>query len=123
MKKILFLLIAFLMISCKKENEKVITNTQNPKSSIALGKELFENKGTCIACHLPEQKVVGPSITAIATIYKEKKGNLIKFLKGEAAPIVDPNQYEIMQANFAITKTMSDEELKALEAYMYSFLK
>lgn len=116
-------MIAFLVISCKKENEKDITNTQNPKSSIALGKALFENKGTCIACHLPEQKVIGPSIKAIATIYKEKKGNLITFLKGEAEPIVDPTQYEVMKANFSITKTMSDEELKALEAYMYSSLK
>jgi cytochrome c len=28
-----------------------------------------------------------------------------------------------MKANFAITKTMTEEELKALEAYVYSHLK
>jgi hypothetical protein len=42
------------------------------------------------------------------------------FFKGEGEPIVDPSQYEVMKTNFAITKAMSDEELKALEAYVYS---
>jgi cytochrome c len=48
---------------------------------------------------------------------------MISFLKGEGEPIVDPTQYEVMKANFVITKTFSDEELKALEAYVYSTLK
>jgi cytochrome c len=42
------------------------------------------------------------------------------FLKGEGKPIVDPSQFEVMKANFALTKTFSDEELKGLEAYIYS---
>jgi methylmalonyl-CoA mutase N-terminal domain/subunit len=61
--------------------------------------------------------------TKIATIYKEKGGNMVEFLKENAEPIVDPTQYEVMKTNFAVTKTLSDEELKALETYMYSFLK
>jgi cytochrome c len=48
---------------------------------------------------------------------------MISFLKGEGKPIVDPSQYELMKANFAITKAMTEEELKALEAYVYSTLK
>jgi hypothetical protein len=40
--------------------------------------------------------------------------------KRRGEPIVDPSQYEVMKTNFAITKAMSDEELKALEAYVYS---
>jgi cytochrome c len=48
---------------------------------------------------------------------------MVTFLKGEGKPIVDPSQYELMKASFAITKTFSDEELKALEAYVYSTLK
>jgi cytochrome c len=36
---------------------------------------------------------------------------------------VDPSQYEIMKANFSVTKTMTEEELKAIETYMYSFKK
>jgi len=48
---------------------------------------------------------------------------MVEFLKENAEPIVDPTQYEVMKTNFAVTKTLSDEELKALETYMYSFLK
>jgi formylmethanofuran dehydrogenase subunit A len=38
-------------------------------------------------------------------------------------PIVDPSQYEVMKTNFVVTKAMSDEELEAIEAYVYSNLK
>jgi cytochrome c len=38
--------------------------------------------------------------------------------KGEGEPIVDPSQYEVMKTNFAITKAMSDEELKARSLYI-----
>ena len=48
---------------------------------------------------------------------------MISFLKGEAEPLVDPSQYEVMKVNLELTKTFSDEELKALEAYIYSDLK
>jgi cytochrome c len=34
--------------------------------------------------------------------------------------LVDPSQYEVMKANFAITKTMTYEELQSLEQYMQS---
>ncbi len=59
----------------------------------------------------------------IAKIYKEKNADMVTFLKGEGKPIVDPSQFEVMKANFALTKTFSDEELKALETYIYSHLK
>ena len=59
----------------------------------------------------------------IAKIYKDKNADMVVFLKGEGEPIVDPSQYEVMKTNFAVTKAMSDEELKALEAYVYSHLK
>ena len=65
-------------------------------------------------------KVVGPSIQDIVKTYKEKNGNIVTFLKGEADPLVDPSQFEVMKANFAITKTMTDEELQSLEQYMQS---
>ncbi|MET0945223.1 MAG: cytochrome C552, partial [Flavobacterium sp.] len=56
-------------------------------------------------------------------IYKDKNASIVTFLKGEGEPIVDPSQYEVMKTNFAVTKAMSDDELKALEAYVYSNLK
>jgi cytochrome c len=115
-----------LLMSCGKEKEKEFfgkqetsETTENPK--VTKGKELFEGKGTCVACHKPDVKVIGPSISEIAKIYKEKNANMVKFLKGEGEPIVDPSQYEVMKTNFSITKNMTDEELQALESYFYSF--
>ncbi|QBN19186.1 c-type cytochrome [Flavobacterium nackdongense] len=126
MKKIVFLFAVLAFVSCKKESEEsfgksgTTTEVQKPE---ALGKTLFEGKGACVACHKPDIKLVGPSLQDIAKIYKEKNGDMISFLKGEGKPIVDPSQYEVMKANFAVTKTFTDEELKALEAYVYSHLK
>ncbi len=132
MKKILFLAAFLAFASCKKENSEPTNattesvsegepaKTQTPEE---LGKQIFESTGNCFACHQPDQKVVGPSIKEIAKMYKDKNGNIVTFLKGNAEPIVDPSQFEVMKTNFAITKAMSDEELKAVEAYIYSQLK
>ena len=87
------------------------------------GKELFENKGNCTACHQTEQKVIGPSLSEIASTYKAKNRSIVLFLKEESEPIIDPSQYDIMKANFAITKNLSDDELKAIEDYIYTFSK
>lgn len=88
---------------------------------VAEGKTIFEGKGTCTACHKPDVKVVGPSLADISKIYKEQNASIVSFLKEEGKPLVDPSQYEVMKANFAITKAMSDDELKALEAYVLSY--
>jgi cytochrome c len=127
MKKLALIAIAVLAFSCKKESEEsfgkpteTTTEVQTPE---ALGKEIFEGKGNCVSCHQVDQKVIGPSIQEIAKIYKDKNGNLVHFLKGESEAIVDPAQFALMQANLEITKTFSDEELKAVEAYIYSNLK
>ena len=124
MKKIIFISFAssLIFVSCKKEETKE-TATKVPQNSVDLGKELFEGKGNCVACHLVDQKVIGPSIQEIAKIYKDQKGNMIDFLKNDTKPIVDPSQYEVMKTNFTITKAMSDEELSAIETYIYSHSK
>jgi cytochrome c len=119
MKQIALLFICVISISCKKETAEPLEKSV-AKTPVELGKELFEGKGNCIACHLTDQKVIGPSIQDIAKAYKVQNGSIVSFLKEEAKPIVDPSQYEVMKANFAITKTMTDEELKALEQYIYS---
>ncbi len=126
MKKILFLVSVLVLISCKKESQesfgKAETTTEVQKPA-DLGKTIFEGKGACVACHKPDVKLVGPSLQDIAKIYKDKKGDMVTFLKGEGQPIVDPAKYELMKPNFVLTKTFTDEELKALEAYVYSNLK
>ena len=119
MKQIALLFICVLIISCKKETAEPFGKSV-AKTPVEFGKELFEGKGNCIACHLIDQKVIGPSIQDIAKAYTAQNGSIVSFLKEEAKPIVDPSQYEVMKANFAITKGMTDEELKALEQYIYS---
>ena len=87
---------------------------------LAKGQELFEGKGTCATCHKADAKTVGPAIKDIAKNYKEKNASIASFINGEGEPLVDPSQYEIMKANFVITKAMSEEDRKALETYMMS---
>ena len=128
MKKIAFLFAILLFISCKKEEtpkENLYPETQKTaeEKQLELGQAVFEGKGNCFSCHKPDQKIIGPSIQEIATIYKEQKGDMVAFLKGKSEPLVDPSQYEVMKTNFAITKNLPEEELKALEAYFFSFAK
>lgn len=133
MKKILFLSAVLALASCKKETTEntVTTSTEaysegeSAKATTpeALGKEIFEGRGNCTSCHQVDQKVIGPSIQEIAKIYKDKKGDIVTFLKGNADPIVDPSQFSVMKTNFPVTQAMSDEELKAIETYIYSNLK
>ena len=133
MKKLLALsLMAIAITSCGKKEEKkeelypeTIAEAVSPEDQlIADGKELFEsNKAACFSCHQMDKKVIGPSIKEIAKIYKEQNGDMVAFLRKKADPIVDPSQYNVMETNFAILKTMSDEEIKSLEAYMMSTLK
>ncbi|RZJ54723.1 MAG: c-type cytochrome [Flavobacterium sp.] len=134
MKKIVFLSAVLALASCKKEaTENPVTTTatenysegESAKAATpeALGKEIFEGKGNCTSCHQVDQKVIGPSIQEIAKTYKDKKGDIVTFLKGNADPIVDPSQFAVMKTNFPVTQAMSDEELKAIETYIYSNLK
>lgn len=131
MKKSVLLAVLFIVamtiVSCKKDGSeesfgKPETTTEVQKTE-DLGASIFNRKGACIACHKPDVKLVGPSLQDIAKIYKEKNGDMVSFLKGEAEPIVDPTQYALMKPNLELTKTFSEEELKALEAYVNSNLK
>ncbi len=106
------------MISCKSETKENIQPGTDTSAVKVLGERLFEGEGNCITCHKIDQKIIGPSLQDIAKIYKAKKGSIVSFLKDDADPLVDPSQYDIMKTNFAITKSMTDEQLKALEAYI-----
>jgi cytochrome c len=128
MKQIVLSFCLLALVSCKKETPaKASLYPEEQKSAkeieLALGKEIFEGKGVCYTCHKPELKTVGPAIMDIAKIYKEKGGSITEFLQEKSEPIVDPSQYATMKTNFAITKNLPEEELKALEAYMLSFSK
>jgi len=117
----------------KKEVEKKVEEKTEEVKEV-VGKELsetakkgleimdsFEAANKCAACHKADAKFVGPSYTEIAKVYKEKKGNLVKFLKENADAIVDPPQFAVMQSNLKETKKRSGDELAAIAAYIRSF--
>ena len=143
MKKVLlaFIVFAMFLTSCgddkkkevKKEveevkemvKEEVKSDVAVTSDQLALGEKLFAEK-TCVSCHQMDAKVVGPSIKDIATIYEEKNGNMVQFLKGNDAAIVDtdPGQVAIMKANLdGFVKDMNADELQALAAYMHNAIK
>ena len=122
MKKLSLIITLFCLFSCKSKEDKSDTSVDETATKIS-GQELFEGGGNCIACHKSDQKIIGPSLQEIAKIYKDNKASIVLFLQEKSEPIIDPSQYEIMKTNFAITKSMSEEELKALEDYIFSFSK
>ncbi len=83
----------------------------------ADGGALFKSKG-CASCHQASVDTVGPSLKKIAQAYKGKEDHLIKFLKGQEKPIVDPPKFGIMKPQLNTTKNMSDDELKALAEFI-----
>ncbi len=132
MKKAIIAFAVLAFVSCKKEEKTTIDNSQisTEESAVSavktpeeLGKEIFEGRGNCTSCHQVDQKVIGPSIHEIAKIYKTKNADIVNFLKGNGEPIVDPSQFAVMKTNFPVTQAMSDDELKAIETYIYSNLK
>jgi cytochrome c len=119
---ILFLLF-FVFVSCKKESNKSIDENQAAQvPTKEKGLVLFQ-ENNCASCHQPNQKVIGPSLQEIATLYKKEKTSIVSFLKQEADPIVDPNMYETMKINLQVTKMMTDKELQSLELYLLSHSK
>lgn len=132
MKHLFVLLAAVLLTGCggkEKTTEETTSGTTevsegdmaNLSPEETLGQEIFDGKGNCYTCHKPDAQAIGPSIREIAKIYKLQNGDMVTFLKGNGRPIVKPEQYEVMKTNFYLTKTFTDEELKAILAYMYSF--
>ncbi len=121
MKKIIILAAIIAFLSCKKEVEKT-KNAVIEVPTLELGKTLFE-ANNCVACHQAADKTVGPSLAQMADIYKKEKASIQIFLRGNGEPIVDASQYETMKVNLELTKSMTDQELQAIEMYVLSFEK
>ncbi len=96
------------------------TATKELTDQEKAGLAIIKGKGGCVACHKDDAKFVGPSYKEVAKVYKEKNGNLVKFLKGGAEAIVDPAQFAVMQPNLEITKKMTGDELASIAAYIRS---
>lgn len=139
MKKIFFAaivmtVVAFAFTSCKGEKkvekvaEPVVVETpvvETPAVEVSAEEKAFmavvdkiDPANKCTVCHHAVNPGVGPSYTEVAKVYKEKGGNLVKFMKGEAEAIVLPERFSEMQANLEVTKKLSGDELAALAAYI-----
>ena len=113
MKKIILSALSFSILL----SNSFASDKEKPKE--IDGKAIFQSKG-CSACHQVDKDSVGPSLKKIADVYKEKEADLIKFLKGEGKAIVDPAKEAIMKPQINTTKSMKDDELKALVKYILS---
>ncbi|MCK5815463.1 MAG: c-type cytochrome [Flavobacteriaceae bacterium] len=136
MRKIVFIAIvsAFVFVSCGDSKKEAPKTAETPKiekttkevvqanPDVATGKKLFNSKG-CTACHNEEFKVVGPALKVISAKYAEEKGDILKFLQGTDAAIVDtdPGQVAIMKSNLnTMLVGVSESELKSIVAYINS---
>jgi len=123
--KITYLFAAFflsLLVACGGSEKKEEKTAPAAKKETSLdGKQLFSDNA-CVSCHQEQTKLIGPALKDIAAKYNETGNDMVKFLKGEGQAIVDtdPGQVAIMQANFAVTKTLSDETLTAISQYIKS---
>ncbi|NPB06284.1 MAG: c-type cytochrome [Aquificae bacterium] len=102
-----------------KETAKEAAAQVTGGSLVEKGKKIFQQKG-CNSCHQPEMETVGPSLKKIAQAYGSVE-ELVKYLKGEAEPKVDPAKANIMNPQLAQLKDLSEEDLKALAEYILSF--
>jgi len=84
------------------------------------GEEIFKSNG-CIFCH-KQRDASGsfPSLSEVGKAYKGKKEQLVRYLKGEAQPIIEPERAGIMKRQLEKTKAMSDSERSALADFMLS---
>lgn len=99
-------------------NSRVYQKVQDTKN-IELGKKLFIQNG-CTICHHERKEGLAPMLKVICETYKDDKEKLVKFLKRESEPIVEPKDFGIMAANLFKTKKMKDEEREALADYILS---
>lgn len=83
------------------------------------GEAVFEAQG-CGLCHKPDIGKANPSLKDIARTYQGKEGQLIKYLKGEAEPIVQQGKGSIMKRSIEKTKALSEEERRSLADFIMS---
>ncbi len=83
------------------------------------GEKIFKSKG-CTVCHKANINTVGPSLKHISEVYKQKNGDLVAYLKGNAKAIVDPSKAAMMKNYLKPLKSLSDEQIKALADFILS---
>jgi len=74
----------------------------------------------CGGCHKADASNGSPSLREVAGGYQGKEDQLIKYLNGEAGPIVKPAQGNVMKKAIEKTKAISDADRKALADFIMS---
>lgn len=89
-------------------------------SASEQGQSIFKSQG-CAACHRAESNSkVNPSLTDIARAYSGKTDQLIRYMNGEAEPIVKPDKSSMMKRFIKRTRALSDDERRALADFIMS---
>lgn len=128
MRLFLFFIVFLVVCSCKTEKKSLNVEEEavpqrselSIESQMMLGNRLFSEK-TCTKCHAVSSKKIGPSVKEIMQVYRQQKGDIVAFLKGEAKAIVDTTsaQVDIMQENIdGFLQGVTDEDLKIIANYM-----
>ena len=74
----------------------------------------------CGGCHKADISSASPSLKRVAGAYQGKEDQLIKYLNGEAGPIVKPAEGNLMKRAIEKTKALSDADRKALADFILS---
>ena len=72
----------------------------------------------CGGCHKADASNASPSLKEVAGAYQGKEDQLIKYLNGEAGPIVKPAQGNVMKRAIEKTKALADADRKALADFI-----
>ncbi len=83
------------------------------------GAAIFEEQ-RCVTCHKPEMAKAGPSLVEMAQAYQGKEDQLIGYLKGEGAPLIEWGKGSLMKRAIEKTKAFSDADRKALADFIVS---
>jgi len=75
----------------------------------------------CHICHKPDRRSAGPSLPEIANAYSGQQQRLVHYLKGEAEPLLDLGNRQVMEGKLEKTKAISDGERKDLADYILRF--
>ena len=82
------------------------------------GETIFKSQ-RCTSCHKKEStSKVNPSLTEISQAYQGNEEQLVKYLRGETAAIVNPEKANLMKRHIEKTKKLSDADLKSLAGYL-----
>ena len=85
----------------------------------ADGQDLFTDMG-CVSCHKPDRKTAGSALKDIAQAYGGDEAALLKFFRDESKPLVVPQLPASMAKQREKIKLLSEEDQKALAAYILS---